>query len=154
MYTVLLQVEPLTKEHPFTVRTSLCIKGWIDNVCHQSANAQTPTWTKWHAYLSRRVHCQIGFCVQTCSHQQALLNMQTLQMLLLLSVCQPLQLEKNGGSSGQSLNTPSPGNPSTWMAVPTNHPLTLRGWKQEQTTVVTGLNEKLAGCQSHMILGH
>ena len=44
--------------------------------------------------------------------------------------------------------------PSTWIAVMSNCSLTASGWKQEQTTAASGMNEELSGCSSHMNPGH
>lgn len=35
-YTVLLQVKPLMKEQPITVRTPLLLRGWVENMSHPS----------------------------------------------------------------------------------------------------------------------
>ena len=53
---MLLLVEPLGQEQHIVVRTYLSTKGWVENTFHQptSAVAQTPTLTKWHAYLQQR----------------------------------------------------------------------------------------------------
>lgn len=60
LYTPFLQVESLTKEqHHIAVRTSLPLKGWVENMFHwpTSAMAQTPTLTTSCVFASRGVPC-------------------------------------------------------------------------------------------------
>ena len=66
MHTVLLQEKPLTKEDHVMIRTSLPVKGQVENMFHgpTSAMAQTPTLTKWQPICSKGACCPLSLELQ------------------------------------------------------------------------------------------